>query len=230
MNIKTANMNIQINRRRVAQSGSPAIVYLITEKDNEPVYKACVDNGLCGAEGMTYEEAALITSLGSNGRAFQGKTAITHFEELAYFGITEIQSYAFDGCTNLTSIGIPDAVTKFGNYCFRNCTLASIYIPANVTSIGTGTFQSVSTLTNVIIPANVTSIGSNAFAACSGLTYIKCLAITPPTLGNTTALGATTYTFPIYVPDASVNDYKTVWSGIASRIYPLSEFVEPQSS
>ena len=160
-------MNIQINRRRVAQSGSPAIVYLITEKDNEPVYKACVDT---------------------------------------------------------------DAVTKFGNYCFRNCTLASIYIPANVTSIGTGTFQSVSTLTNVIIPANVTSIGSNAFAACSGLTYIKCLAITPPTLGNTTALGATTYTFPIYVPDASVNDYKTVWSGIASRIYPLSEFVEPQSS
>ena len=216
-----------INRRRAAQSGSPVINYLILEEDNKPVYDACVDNGLCGAEGMTYEEAALITSLGSDGRAFQGNTTITHFEELAYFGLTEIQGYAFDGCTNLTSIGIPNATTKFNSYCFRNCALVSIDIPANVTSFGSGVFQNVSSLTNVVIPANVTSIGSNAFAGCSGLTYIKCLAVTPPTLGNSTSLGATTYTFPIYVPDASVNDYKTAWSGVASRIYPLSEFVEP---
>ena len=216
-----------INRRRAAQSGSPAITYLITEDGNKPVYDACVDNGLCGAEGMTYEEAALITSLGSNGRAFQGKTAITHFEELAYFGITEIQSYAFDGCTNLTSIGIPDAVTKFGNYCFRNCVLKSIYIHASVTSIGNGAFQNISSITNIIIPANVTSIGSNAFAGCSGLTYIKCLAVTPPTLGNSTALGPATYTYLIYVPDESVNAYKTAWSNVAGRIKPLSEFVQP---
>jgi hypothetical protein len=199
----------------------------MTASSNPEVFAVCLAQGWCSVKGMTYEEAALITSLGSNGRAFQGNTDITHFEELAYFGITEIQSYAFDECTNLTSIGIPDAVTKFKNYCFKNCALTSIYIPVNVTSLGTGVFQSVSTLTNVIIPANVTSIGSNAFAACSGLTYIKCLAITPPTLGNSTSLGATTYTFPIYVPDASVNAYKTAWSGVASRIYPLSEFVEP---
>jgi hypothetical protein len=220
-------MRTMINRRRAAQSGSPVINYLILEEDNKPVYDICVQQGWCSSEGMTYDEAALITSLGSDGHAFQGKTAITHFEELAYFGITEIQGYAFDGCTNLTSIGIPDAVTKFSSYCFRNCALTSIYIPVNVTSFGSGVFQGVSTLTNVIIPANVTSIGSNAFAACSGLTYIKCLAITPPTLGNTTALGASTYTFPIYVPDASVNAYKTAWSDVASRIYPISEFVQP---
>lgn len=218
-------MSILSMRRRGA--GAKGSKYLMTAKSNPEVFPICVAQGWCGAEGMTHEEAALITSLGSNGRIFQGNTDIRHFEELAYFGITEIQNYAFDGCTNLTSIGIPGAVTKFGNYCFRNCTLASIYIPVNVTSIGTGAFQSVSTLTNVIIPANVTSIGSNAFAVCTGLTYIKCLAVTPPTLGNSTALGATSYTFPIYVPDASVNDYKTAWSGVASRIYPLSEFVEP---
>ena len=219
---------ILINRRRAAQSGSPVINYLILEEDNKPVYDVCVAQGWCSAEGMTYEEAALITSLDStDGHVFQGNTNITHFEELAYFGITEIQGYAFDGCTNLTSIGIPNAVTKFNSYCFRNCALESINIPANVTSFGSGVFQNVSSLTNVIIPANVTSIGSNAFAGCSGLTYIKCLAVTPPTLGNSTSLGATTYTFPIYVPDASVNDYKTAWSGVASRIYPLSEFVEP---
>lgn len=220
-------MNIQINRRRAAQSGSPTITYLITEESNKPVYDICLAQGWCGAEGMTYEEAALITSLGSNGRVFQGNTDITHFEELAYFGITEIQNFSFDGCTNLTNIGISDAVTRFGSYCFRNCALVSVYIPANVTSIGDGAFQNVSSLTNVVIPANITSIGSNAFSRCSGLTYIKCLAVTPPTLGNSTALGQANYTYLIYVPDASVSAYKNAWSGVASRIYPLSEFIEP---
>lgn len=220
-------MSILSMRRRGA--GAKGSKYLMTAKSNPEVFSVCIDQGWCSAEGMSYEDAALITSLGSNGRVFQGNTDITHFEELAYFGITEIQSYAFDGCTNLTSIGIPDAVTKFNSYCFRNCALTSIYIPVNVTSIGTGVFQGVSTLTNVIIPANATSIGSNAFVACSGLTYIKCLAVTPPTLGNSTALGASTYTFPIYVPDSSISAYKSanIWSNMSERIKPLSEFVQP---
>ena len=212
-------------RRRGA--GAKGSKYLMTATSNPEVFSVCVSQGWCSSEGMTYEDAALITSLGSNGRIFQGNTNITHFEELAYFGITEIQSYAFDGCTNLTSIGIPNTVTKFNNYCFKNCALTSIYIPVNVTSIGTGVFQSISTLTNVIMPANITSIGTNAFVACSGLTYIKCLAVTPPTLGNSTALGASTYAFPIYVPDAYVNDYKTAWSNMSGRIKPLSEFIQP---
>ena len=200
--------------------------YLMTAKSNPEVFPICVAQGWCSSEGMTYEDAALITSLGINGRIFQGNTDIRRFKELAYFGVTEIQSYAFDGCTNLTSVGIPDAVTKFNSYCFRNCALASVYIPANVTSIGNGAFQNVSSLTNVIIPANVTSIGSNAFVGCLGLTYIKCLAVAPPTLGNSTALGPATYTYLIYVPDESVSAYKTAWSNVAGRIKPLSEFVQ----
>ena len=210
-------------RRRGA--GAKGSKYLMTAKSNPEVFPICVAQGWCSSEGMTYEDAALITSLGSNGRIFQGNTEIRHFKELAYFGITEIQSYAFDGCTNLTNIGVPDAVNKFNSYCFRNCILKSIYIPANTTFIGNGVFQNVSSITNVIIPSNVTNIGSNAFAGCSGLTYIKCLAPTPPTLGNSTALGPATYTYPIYVPDESVNSYKTAWSNVAGRIKPLSEFV-----
>lgn len=211
-------------RRRGA--GAKGSKYLMTAKSNPEVFPICVSQGWCSSEGMTYEDAALITSLGSNGRIFQGNTDIRHFEELAYFGITEIQSYAFDGCTNLTSVGIPDAVTKFNSYCFRNCALESIYIPANVTSIGNGAFQGVSSLTDVIIPANVTSIGSNAFAGCSGLTYFKCLAVTPPTLGNSTALGQATYTYLIYVPDSSISTYQSanIWSNMSGRIKPLSEF------
>ncbi|MBE6209471.1 MAG: hypothetical protein E7128_04460 [Rikenellaceae bacterium] len=43
-------------------------------------------------------------------------------------GVTEIGSYAFDGCRSLTSITIPESVTKIGISAFDNCSyLESIY-------------------------------------------------------------------------------------------------------
>ncbi len=55
--------------------------------------------------------------------------------------VTEIGGYAFDGCTELTSITIPDSVTDIGTGAFYNCTsLKSVTIPTSVTSIGIETF------------------------------------------------------------------------------------------
>ncbi len=54
-------------------------------------------------------------------------------------GTTMIVDYAFDGCTDLTSITIPDSVTRIGNSAFNGCTgLTSITIPDSVTKIGHG--------------------------------------------------------------------------------------------
>ena len=87
--------------------------------------------------------------------------------------VTSIGNGAFNGCTGLTSITIPNSVTSIGDYAFSDCTgLTSITIPNSVTSIGGKAFYRCSGLTSITIPNSVTSIGGNAFYRCSGLTSI----------------------------------------------------------
>ena len=84
-----------------------------------------------------------------------------------------IGSYAFDGCSGLTSVTIPNSVTSIGSYAFSGCSgLTSVTIGNSVTSISGGAFSGCSGLTSVTIPNSVTSIGSYAFNGCSGLTSV----------------------------------------------------------
>ncbi|MDY2880722.1 MAG: leucine-rich repeat domain-containing protein, partial [Candidatus Borkfalkiaceae bacterium] len=88
-------------------------------------------------------------------------------------GGTSIGSYAFEDCSGLTSVTIPDSVTSIGSFAFDGCSgLTSVAIGNGVTSIGSRAFYNCSGLTSVTIPDSVTSIGSSAFYNCSGLTSV----------------------------------------------------------
>lgn len=53
------------------------------------------------------------------------------------YNVTSIGFSAFHGCSNLTSVNIPDCVTSIGENAFYNCKkLVSINIPENITSVG----------------------------------------------------------------------------------------------
>ena len=84
-----------------------------------------------------------------------------------------LMAIAFNGCSSLTEIHLPDNLTSIGESAFYDCSsLTEIHLPASLTSIGKYTFYDCSSLTEINLPANLTSIGEQAFAYCSSLTEI----------------------------------------------------------
>ncbi len=89
--------------------------------------------------------------------------------------VTDIWDNAFAGCTGLTSIVFPNSVTDIWDNAFAGCTgLTSIVFPNSVTDICESAFEGCTGLTSIVIPNSVTEIGSWAFRGCSGLTDVYC--------------------------------------------------------
>ena len=132
----------------------------------------CVQNWDTNGDGeLSTSEAAVVTSLGT---VFKFNKSITSFNELVYFtGLNSIGNDAFEFCSGLTSITIPESVTSIGSSAFNYCSgLTSITIPSSMTNIGSYAFDNCSGLTSITIPSSVTSIGDAAFSYCESISSI----------------------------------------------------------
>ena len=142
-------------------------------------------------------------------------------------GVTNIGENAFrQWSSNNQLLVIPNSVTSIGASAFQNWlqNKQPLVIPNNVTSIGASAF--VNWVTNghpVTIPSGVTEIGNRAFNSWNYAKEFILESEIPPTIANFTF--SSSNNAPIYVPDESVDDYKTAtnWVSLASRIFPISD-------
>ncbi|MBO5090868.1 MAG: leucine-rich repeat protein [Clostridia bacterium] len=85
-----------------------------------------------------------------------------------------IYDSAFNGCSAIVSITVPDSVISIGNSAFYECSnLSNVELSKNLIKIGGSAFYSCFYLKNVIIPKSVEAVGYNAFFVGSGPIYCE---------------------------------------------------------
>lgn len=110
--------------------------------------------------------------IGIHDSAFEACTSITGV--VLPDGIKSIGNFAFNECENLTDIEIPDSVSEIGVNAFNKCKkLTGITIPESVSAIEYGTFSFCESITEIVLPDSVTSIAAYAFYGCKGLERVN---------------------------------------------------------
>ena len=146
--------------------------------------------------------------------------------EIDGYPVTEIGDSTFRGCTNLTSVKIPDSVTSIDDSAFYGCSsLTSVTIPNGVTSIGDSTFYGCTSLKSVTIPNSVTSIGDSAFYGCSSL---KSAAIpdSVTSIGNYAFYDCNSLT-SVTIPNSVTSIGQSAFGGCKNlTVYYLGDFID----
>ncbi|MDE6200322.1 MAG: leucine-rich repeat protein, partial [Clostridiales bacterium] len=115
----------------------------------------------------------------------------SNLEEVVFTGTGDLTlgTYVFEGCSNLTTVVLPNATKTIPNYAFRYCTSlvwvsttaptgpvtdGTVTIPNKVTELGTSAFEGCTGLVNVYLPSSstFTKINGSAFNKCYNIEKI----------------------------------------------------------
>ena len=160
-----------------------------------------------------------VTQIGDG--AFMG-TALSSFHLPA--AVEQIYGGTFYGCSNLSQITVSADNATYYSPQGSNAIVARVTqrlivgcstIPQGVVEIGGYAFHS-RNIKSIEIPSSVTTIAREPFAGCP-LESVYDFATTPQSI-DVRVFGDNTATYPIYVPNASVDDYKDAWPDYAQRI------------
>lgn len=129
-------------------------------------------------------ETATITDFhGPVASANNGSYKIEIPAKFGDYTVTDIGSWAFDGCP-LTTLSLGKNIKTIGDYAFHDCrNLKNVTIPQSVTSIGKHAFDGCHSLDSLAINGAIESMGKQAFDGCISLKTLK-LGENIKTIGN----------------------------------------------
>ena len=119
---------------------------------------------------LTYEIADGEVTITDCNTSISGELTIP--ETIEGYPVTDIGEWAFENCTELTNVKIPDSVINIGSGAFQYCNFTSVAIPDSVANIGGNAFYDCANLKSITIPNGVTSIEDSTFYGCTNLTSI----------------------------------------------------------
>ena len=178
-------------------------LFLITSCGDEN-HSHNFENGVCTVCGVNEDSTELSFALNDDGTGYV-LTDIGECTDKKIFipesfkglPVIAIGNSAFEDCTTVQRITIPDSVVSIGVFAFSQCTalkrvnfgensqltaiansafsgctsIKTFEIPDGVTSIGSGAFSSCTSLTGITIPDSIEYIGFDAFINCTSLIY-----------------------------------------------------------
>lgn len=78
--------------------------------------------------------------------------------------VTSIHSHAFDNCSGVTKIILPDRIKTIESYAFFSCGMLEISIPASVSTIGASAFYGCKALKKLALPEGLKTITRQLFS------------------------------------------------------------------
>ncbi len=206
---------------------SETIIVVPGPADNEIWYTSTDEEVISLPPVKSAFNATLVSNIYENGRGVITFNA----------PVTTIGEGAFEKCSNLLTLTIPDYIETIEPAVFSECInlkkfmgkyssadgrllvvdgrivafapagLKEYDIPENINSIGEWAFFTSRELESLKIHENVNQIGKAAFVGCSALRDVYCYSVTPPTIEDT-IFEWTSSALRIYVPEKSLSLYK----------------------
>lgn len=177
--LRTVTMSGITNINQKAFTGSDNIETFVIQ-GNDTDYSS--DSGVILKDEMVYivpsklkNAAFTVPILGLYADAFKGHTNLVQVTFPVNSTLTTIPGGAFEGCTSLVAINIPDSVGAIGNDAFKGCSNlseVSIADSSSLQSLGSGAFSGTS-LMSVVLPADLKSIGDSCFEGCLSLVEVS---------------------------------------------------------
>lgn len=129
-------------------------------------------------ETITFAEGSKLTTLGTYAFAESGLTAITLPAGVTNLYKAKSSSFTFQDCKSLASVEFLGEITELNGYAFDGCTaLKSFIIPASVKSMGSYVFQG-SGLESITIPKTLDHLYASSYSTTNAsYTFKDCLSL-----------------------------------------------------